>query len=101
MQAVRYTRAAGNRQRIHRRRKTFVKRVLYLAVAALVAMMILVPTAMAQEMTQEVKQKMEMEKTGPLPPSGGPAIGFGAVALPAAALLLGAGVLGYAVLRRR
>ena len=78
-----------------------MKRVLYLAVAALVAMMLLVPTAVAQEMTQEVKQKMEMEKTGPLPPSGGPSIGFRAVALPAAALLLGAGVLGYAVLRRR
>jgi hypothetical protein len=79
-----------------------VKRVLYLAVAALVAMLILVPTAMAQqqkEMTAEVKQKME--STGPLPPSGGPSIGVGAVALPAAALLIGAGVLGYAVLRRR
>ena len=74
-----------------------MKRVLYLAVAALVAMLILVPTAMAQEMT--VQQKVE--STGPLPPSGGPAIGFGAMALPAAALLLGAGVLGYAVLRRR
>ena len=74
-----------------------MKRVLYLAVAALVAMMILVPTAMAQEVT--VQQKVE--STGPLPPSGGPSIGFGAVALPAAALLLGAGVLGYAVLRRR
>ena len=75
-----------------------MKRVLYLAVAALVAMMILVPTAMAQmEMTVEQK----VESTGPLPPSGGPSIGFGAVALPAAALLIGAGVLGYAVLRRR
>ena len=78
-----------------------MKRVLYLAIAALVAMMILVPTAMAQEMTKEVQQKVEMEKTGPLPPSGGPSIGFGAVALPAAALLIGGGVLGYTVLRRR
>ena len=76
-----------------------MKRVLYLAVAALVAMMILVPTAMAQEMTTRIEQKVE--GTAPLPPSGGPAIGLGAVALPAAALLLGAGVLGYAVLRRR
>jgi hypothetical protein len=77
-----------------------VKRVLYLAVAALVAMLILVPTAMAQqEMT--VEQKMKMEGTAPLPPSGGPSIGFGAVALPAGALLIGGGVLGYAVLRRR
>ena len=78
-----------------------MKRVLYLAVAALVAMMILVPTAMAQEQTKMVEQTMRVESTGPLPPSGGPAIGFGALALPAAALLIGAGVLGYAVLRRR
>ena len=77
------------------------KRVLYLAVAALVAMLILVPTAMAQEQTTMVEQTVRMEGTAPLPPSGGPAIGFGAVALPAAALLIGAGVLGYAVLRRR
>ena len=76
-----------------------MKRVLYLAVAALVAMMILMPTAMAQEMTTRVEQKVE--GTGPLPPSGGPAIGFGAVALPAAALLIGGGILGYTVLRRR
>jgi hypothetical protein len=78
-----------------------VKRVLYLAVAALVALMILVPTAVAQEQTKMVEQKVKVEGTAPLPPSGGPSIGLGAVALPAAALLLGAGVLGYAVLRRR
>ena len=76
-----------------------MKRVLYLVVAALVAMLILVPTAVAQEMT--VEREVYMEGTAPLPPSGGPAIGFGAVALPAAALLIGGGVLGYAVLRRR
>ena len=77
-----------------------MKRLLYLAVVALVAMLILVPTAVAQqEMT--VEQEVQMEKTGPLPPSGGPSIGFGAVILPATALLIGAGVLGYAVLRRR
>ena len=78
-----------------------MKRLLYLAVAALVAMLILVPTATAQEMTREVQQEVKVEGTAPLPPSGGPAIGFGAIALPAAALLIGAGVLGYAVLRRR
>jgi hypothetical protein len=76
-----------------------VKRVLYLAMVALAAMLILVPTAVAQEMT--VEQEVMMEGTAPLPPSGGPSIGFGAVALPALALLIGAGVLGYAVLRRR
>ncbi len=78
-----------------------MKRLLYLAMVALVAMLILVPTAAAQEQTMEVKQEMQMEGTAPLPPSGGPSIGLGAVALPAAALLIGAGVLGYAVLRRR
>ena len=76
-----------------------MKRLLYLVMVALVAMLILVPTALAQEMT--VEQEVMMEGTAPLPPSGGPSIGFGAVALPAAALLIGAGVLGYAVLRRR
>jgi hypothetical protein len=74
-----------------------VKRVLYLVMVALVAMLILVPTAVAQEMKME--QEVTIEKD--LPKSGGPAIGFNAVALPALALLLGGGVLGYAVLRRR
>jgi len=78
-----------------------VKRLLYLAMVALVALLILVPTAAAQEMTKEVQQEVKVEGTAPLPPSGGPSIGLGAVALPAAALLIGAGVLGYAVLRRR
>ena len=74
-----------------------MKRLLYLAMVALVAMLILVPTAVAQEM--KVEQEVTVEKD--LPKSGGPAIGFGAVALPALALLVGGGVLGYAVLRRR
>ena len=77
-----------------------MKRVLYLAVAALVAMLILVPTAMAQqEMTYE--KEVQMEGTQPLPKSGGPAIGTASVVLPAAALLLGTGIVGYAILRRR
>ena len=86
-----------------------MKRLLYLAMVALMAMLILVPTALAQEGTlpktggQEmtVEQQVQMEGTAPLPTSGGPSIGFGAVALPALALLIGGGVLGYAVLRRR
>ena len=79
-----------------------MKRVVYLAMAALVAMLILVPTAMAQEeMTVMQEETMMMETTQPLPKSGGPAIGSTSVLLPAAALLLGSGVLAFAVLRRR
>ena len=71
--------------------------MLYLAVAALVALLILVPTAMAQEQTVMIEQTVEMEKD--LPASGG--VGPAPLVLPAVALLIGAGVLGYAVLRRR
>ena len=79
-----------------------MKRVVYLATAALVAMLILVPTAMAQEeQTMMMEETMMMETTQPLPKSGGPAIGSPSVLLPAAALLLGSGVLAFAVLRRR
>ena len=80
-----------------------MKRVVYLAMAALVAMLILVPAAIAQEDTMMMVQEetMMMETTQPLPKSGGPAIGSTSVLLPAAALLLGSGVLAFAVLRRR
>ncbi len=74
-----------------------MKRLVYLATAALVAMLILVPTAMAQEMTVMQEETMMME--GDLPKSGG--VPVGSILLPAAALLVGGGVLGYAVLRRR
>lgn len=77
-----------------------MKRIVYLAMAALVAMLILVPTAMAQDTMMKEETMMVKEDTaGPLPKSGGPAVG--SVLLPAAALLLGSGVLAYAVLRRR
>ena len=73
-----------------------------MAMAAMVAMLILVPAAMAQEeMTVMQEETMMMETTQPLPKSGGPAIGSTSVLLPAAALLLGSGVLAFAVLRRR
>ena len=74
-----------------------MKRLLYLAMVAVVAMLILVPTAMAQEMEAEVKMEQTVEKD--LPKSGG--VGVGSLVVPAAALLIGGGVLGYAVLRRR
>ena len=74
-----------------------MKRLVYLATAALVAMLILVPTAMAQEMTVMQEETMMME--GDLPKSGG--VPIGSIVLPAAALLVGGGILGYAVLRRR
>ena len=78
-----------------------MKKIVLLATAALVAMLILVPTAMAQdtmitEETMMVEQTMMMEED--LPTSGGPSP---SVLLPAGALLLGTGVLAFAVLRRR
>jgi hypothetical protein len=78
-----------------------VKKLVLLATAALVAMMILVPTAMAQTDTDVVVERtIEMESTAPLPKSGGP-LAPSALLLPAAALLLGAGVVAYALVRRR
>ena len=71
-----------------------MKRIVLLATAALVAMMILVPTAMAQD-----TGVLEVEMTAPLPPSGG--FATPSVILPAAALLLGAGAVTFAILRRR
>jgi hypothetical protein len=73
-------------------------RLLCVFGAALVAMLILVPGAFAQG---TVEQKVKAETTV-LQPTGGGAIGGSAVILPAAtALLMGAGVLTYAVVRRR
>ncbi len=68
-----------------------MKRAIFLATAALLLMLVLAPVALAQDTVMQGP-----ETTGPLPPSGGPAI-----LLPAAALLLGSGILTYAVLRRR
>ena len=88
-----------------------MKRAIFLATAALLVMLVLAPVALAQEDTTVMdgqtqatmpggKTQAPGARTGPggkpLPPSGGPAI-----LLPAAALLLGSGVLTYAVLRRR
>jgi hypothetical protein len=83
-----------------------MKRAILLAMVALMAMLVLAPTAMAQDTTMMMMEEtgmtmMEMTGAGqqddsPLPTSGGPAI-----LLPAAALLVGSGILTYAILRRR
>src|SRR5919202_2329601 len=54
---------------------------------------------MMEQQPQMMEETMTMEKTMPLPKSGGPAVG--SVLLPASALLLGSGLVAYAVLRRR
>jgi hypothetical protein len=78
-----------------------VKKLVLLATAALVTMLILVPTVMAQTDTDVVVERtMEMEYTAPLPKSGG-VMTPPALLLPAAALLLGSGVVVYALVRRR
>ena len=76
-----------------------MKRVLYLVMVALVAMLILAPTAMAQEDTMMMERETTVMMEQDLPKSGG--VPVGSIALPAAALLVGGGILGYAVLRRR
>ncbi|MDQ3386801.1 MAG: hypothetical protein M3475_04240 [Actinomycetota bacterium] len=95
-----------------------MKRIMLLATVALMAMLVFAPAAMAQDTTMMEDTMMEetmmsedtmsedtmmMEETasgsgssGDLADSGGPAI-----LLPAAFLLLGSGILTYAVLRRR
>ena len=75
-----------------------MKRLLYLATAALVAMLILVPVAMAQD-TMMMEKETTVTMEGDLPKSGG--VPVGSILLPAAALLVGGGIVGYAVLRRR
>ena len=93
-----WCRPCGKVPKERKKERTLVKRLVYLVTAALVAMLILVPTAMAQgEMTVMQEETMMMEKD--LPKSGG--VPVGSILLPAAALLVGGGVLGYAVLRRR
>jgi hypothetical protein len=70
-----------------------MKRAIFLVMAALLAMLILVPMAVAQDTMMEATVTAP---AGQVPESGGPAI-----LLPAAALLLGSGILTYAILRRR
>jgi hypothetical protein len=73
-----------------------MKRTIFLATAALLAMLVLMPMAMAQDTTMMMESSMAGSPSAGVPESGGPAI-----LLPAAALLLGSGILTYAILRRR
>ena len=70
-----------------------MKRVLFLVTVCLLAMLIFAPVAFAQETTA-------MAGTTHLPPTGSTVTGS-ATLLPAAALLIGSGILTYAILRRR
>jgi hypothetical protein len=69
-----------------------MKRAIFLATVCLLVMLIFAPVALAQTPTPMATPTPEP----PLGPTGGPAL-----ALPAAALLLGSGILTYAILRRR
>ena len=78
--------------RQRKQKEDWMKRTIILATVALAAMLVLAPMALAQDTTM-----MGTGSPAPkVPPSGGPAI-----LLPAAALLLGSGILTYAILRRR
>src|ERR671920_566410 len=104
-----------------------MKRLVYLAMAALMALVILVPTAAAQEMMDESmmmdesnmmnesmtmeqpkmmddsmmmeQSKMEQPNSMEMPMTGGPSLGL--LLLPAAALLAGMGLMAGYVVRRR
>ena len=98
-----------------------MKRAIFLATAAFLAMLILVPMALAQDSTVVFPDSTVIDGTTfmfsgvgggnlgttavdgipaggptPTPTTGGPAI-----LLPGAALLLGSGILTFAILRRR
>jgi hypothetical protein len=84
---------------------TLVKKLVLLVSAALVAMLILAPAAVAQGSDADVvvERTTAIETTVPgkdLPASGGVTTPS-ALLLPAAALLLGSGVVVYAFVRRR
>jgi hypothetical protein len=77
-------------------KEDWMRKAIFLATVCLLAMLIFAPVAVAQETTPMGATPMEETTPADLAPSGGPAI-----LLPAAALLLGSGVLTYAILRRR
>ncbi len=81
-----------------------MKKIVLLATAALVAMLILVPTAIAQESTLPASGGQTLPASGgqtsdPLPASGG--LTAPSALLPVAALIMGSGIVAYAIVRRR
>ncbi|HZG63036.1 MAG TPA: hypothetical protein VEY13_05930 [Rubrobacteraceae bacterium] len=81
-----------------------MKKIVLLATAALVVMLILVPTAIAQESTLPASGGQTLPASGgqtsdPLPASGG--LTAPSALLPAAALIMGSGIVAYAIVRRR
>jgi hypothetical protein len=82
------SRLIGSRSR---KKEDWMKRAIFLVTIALVLMLMLAPVALAQ-----TPSPTPTPVPTDLAPSGGPAL-----ALPAAALLLGSGILTYAILRRR
>lgn len=89
-----------------------MKKIVLLATAALVAMLILVPTVIAQESTLPASGGQTLPASGgqtlpasggqtsdPLPASGG--LTAPSALLPAAALIMGSGIVAYAIVRRR
>ncbi len=76
-----------------------MKRAIFLVTMALLVMLVFAPVALAQEATVTVMEGTVVTlgpTGGGIPDTGGPAI-----LLPAVALLLGTGILTYAILRRR
>ncbi len=59
------------------------------------------PEAAAAAAQPKMEGTMMKETTSPLPKSGGIGIGGPSLLLPAIALLIGGGILGYAIVRRR
>ncbi|WP_156787710.1 hypothetical protein [Rubrobacter xylanophilus] len=73
-----------------------LRKAVYLVCLTLVLALLLASGALAQETMMEETTVSGAGAAGPLAPSGGPGI-----LIPAAALILGSGILTYAILRRR
>jgi TRAP-type C4-dicarboxylate transport system permease small subunit len=79
-----------------RKKEDWMKRAIFLATLCCVAMLIFASVAFAQETTPMETTPMETIPAGELASASSLAVLW-----PAAALLLGSGILTYAILRRR